>query len=921
MFRILLQSRSVAWIVALFAVLHVGLAWALTTGDIKGTVSDADGLPIPGVELRLSGSAGVLGGEMASTSKEDGAFIFAELLPGTYLITAHKSGFQSVTVSGITVLVNRSSIQNFTMKAGGDTETMTVTGKKQVIDVEDVTRGEVLTKDFLQKIPTGRTYQSAVMMANGVVGGGGGNPNMAGAAYNENTYMLDGVNITDPVTGTFSLNFNYDAIQQIEVLLGGYEPEYGVSLGGVLNLVTESGTNNLQFDTSVFYENGNWAPKMDARYSADGFQLAPTGFDSSFTTTQVNAKIGGPVVRDKAWFLFSYSGVRSLISNIGLDIPRDYDAQYVLGKLTVQPNSEHRITTFFQLDPTTIDNTEQGNPRVFPEAQGRQVQGGVVGQLRWQWFLSPNVNLDTQVVGQKTFIEVNGVPCTHDRSSGYNACDPDEEENAVDWETPGRFGSNGAFDSDNYYMFYFDDRYRYNASTKLSVLALKDPLGGTHDLKFGAEGIQTLWDQVQGFNGNSYYVDTNAISYDPQTYQNYYWIESTGPIKFRTSGSQWNLFAQDAYKPVSNLTLKYGLRYDNSIMRNDLGEPVVANGLFGPRMYAAWDPFGDQKTKIGGGWGRFNDTGRLAVSDYTSVSSYGFKLYLGELFNGGGGGFLNDPSTMYDIAPRENPNIANDKLRAPRVDEFIFMVHRQIFEDVAVRADFTNKRTRYLYEPDEVNVIYDEDGSAIIGSRDGNPLINANRLRTPEVAKRDYTQADFSIDKLNSRRWFGRLSYSYTRSVGSSRQALSGSFLNDPQTQYNYGLLYETDIRHQVKGYAAWSLPTDPWVQTIGMSFVYYSGNPFERWYWDDQAQSYGIRIRPRGIYSRLPGWAEASLRFSQDLDVRKGKVVLSLEATNLFNFRQPLAVDSYFVAAENRNIILYRQDPLRLQVGARYIF
>jgi hypothetical protein len=922
MLRILLPARLLPWLASVLVLLFATAAWAQNAGDIQGTVEDPDGIGIPGVTITLTNPAGVLGGDRVTETDPEGKFRFTEILAGSgYVVTATKGGFRSVTVTGIQVLVNQAAYANITMETGSE-ETITVEGKAKTVDVENVTRGEVLTKDFLQKIPTGRSYQSAVTMAAGVIGEGG-NPNMAGSASNENTYMLDGVNITDPVTGTFSLNFNYDAIQQVEVLLGGYEPEYGVSLGGIINLVSESGTNNLEFDTSVFYTNGNWAPKMDARYSADGFQIAPTGFDSNFQTMEVNAKIAGPVIRDKAWFIFSYSAQRSLINNIGIELPRDFDGHYVLSKLTVQPNSEHRITTLLQLNPTTIDNTDQSTRTIKPEAQGRQAQGGYVTQLRWQWFLSPEANLDTQLVNQKTYIEVGGVPCTHDKDLGYHPCDPDEQENSVDWETPGRFGSNGAYDSVNWFYFLFDDRYRYQATSKLSVLAIKDPLGGTHDMKFGVEATQLVWDQVLGYAGHAYYVDLNEIAYDPNTFQNYYWVEATGPWSFRTTGSQWNWFAQDAYKPVSNLTIKYGIRYDNVTMRNDLGVPVLQTGLWGPRLYAAWDPFGDQKTKIGGGYGRFNDTARFEISDYTSESQFAFKLYLGELFNdpGSGQGFLNGSSLLYDIAPRTNPNTAIDDIRTPRVDEFVVLLQRELIEDVSIGSNLTNKRTRNLFEPDETNVIYDEDGSATIGSRNGNPLQNAMRLRSPTLARRDYVQADVYLDKVNSRRWFGRVTYSYAQSYGTSVQSLWGSFTNDPQTQYNYGLLYETDIRHQVKGYAAWSLPTDPWVQNIGAQFVYYSGQPFERRYWSDEYQSYSLRIRPRGVYDRLPGSWELGIRFAQDLDVRKGKLVLDFQVLNVFNNQQPSYIDSYWVSAEHRMFVLYRQDPLQMQLGLRYQF
>ncbi len=485
---------AVAMVIAL---LHASAAWSMTTGALKGVVSDLDGLPVPGVEITLTGDT-LIGGAQVRSTDGSGAFNFVQLPPGAYKLTLVKAGFKSVTLQGIGVNVNRTSIQNVTLAPmDSDIEVVTVTTRK-TIDVEDTTRGEVLTKDMLQKIPAGRDYQSAVQMAAGVIGYG--NPNMSGGAYNENTYMLDGANITDPVTGTFSVNFNYDAIQQIEIVLGG-----------VVNLVTETGTNNLQFQTSIYYLNGNWAPKLDARYTADGYELAPSSFDSSFQTVNVTGKVSGPVVRDRAWFIVSYEHARSLIANVGIDVPRDYDAHYVLAKLTVQPSSEHRITTFLQLDPTVIDNIDQTSQTVKPEAQGRQAQGGYVSQVRWQWFLSPNANIDTAVVTQKSYIEVGSVPCTHNYGLGYHPCEPGEADNYVDWETPGRLGAFGAFDSVTYPYFNFDDRFRYQASSKLSIVSIDAGKFGTHDFGAGVEANQTVWDTIQGYTGNVYYYDLNLL--------------------------------------------------------------------------------------------------------------------------------------------------------------------------------------------------------------------------------------------------------------------------------------------------------------------------------------------------------------------------------------------------------------------------
>ena len=381
---------------ALIALFAASDAYAQTAGALRGTVVDEDELPIPSVTVTIS-SENLIGGEQVRTTEVAGGFHFVELPPGVYTLVANKGGFQTVSMSGIQVNVGRTTVQTVVMPVGAEVEVYDVVAKQSAVDVENTSTGQVLTKEFLQRIPAGRSYQSAVQMVSGVQSGTGGNPNMGGAATNENTYMLDGATITDPVTGTFSANFNYDAIQQIEVILGGYEAEYGISLGGVVNLVTESGTNNFEFETSVFYENGDLRGRMDERLTADGFSLAPTGFDSTFTSVQVNAKISGPVVRDRAWFIFSYSMNKTLIASTGIPQRRDFEGHYMLGKLTVQPNAEHRLTAFVQTNPTTIDNTDQGDPFQKAEAQARQAQGGFVGQLRWQWFLSPKASLDTTV--------------------------------------------------------------------------------------------------------------------------------------------------------------------------------------------------------------------------------------------------------------------------------------------------------------------------------------------------------------------------------------------------------------------------------------------------------------------------------------------------------------------------------------------
>jgi len=934
MLRLFLDGRRILALAAAFFALAISApAWALTTGTLKVSVVDDTEVPIKGASLELTGDS-LIGGKQAKNTDESGTATFVELPPGTYKLVIEKASFRGVTLEGIEININRTTLQNVAMEVG-TTEQVTVVGK-QVIDTSNTTSGVVLDKSFLQHIPAGRSYQQAVATVPGVQAGSGGNPNMAGGGTNENTYMLDGANITDPVTGTFSLNFNFDAIQQIEVLLGSYMPEYGTSTGGIINIVTQNGTNNLQFQSSVYYENGNWAPKTDERLSADGVQIAPTGFDSQDQSIDISSLLSGPLIRDKAWFLLSYQLQRHVSANTGIPQARDYEGHYLLSKLLFQPTPEHRFTLLFQTNPTTIDNEQQGNPFQKAEAQERQAQGGFASSGRWQWFLSPNLNLDTQFTIQKEYLENGSVPCTHNRDSDKSPCKPGEIEGAIDWETPGRVGINGAYNSINFFFYSFDRRWNYDATTKLSVLSVKDPAGGSHDFKFGLEGKQLVWDRIVGYSGDTEYVDLNLVNFDPNTFENYYWIETTGPVKYRTTAAAYNMFAQDSWKPVNKLTINYGTRYDTFVDRNDAGEPVLKGSLLGPRLFAAWDPFGDQKTKIATGYGRFNDTGNLGVANFTGRSNFGSKLYVGEYFNnligdGGYTGFLNSQSYVYSVTPKDNLAVSADSLRSPRVDEVMLDFERQIIPDVAFYSNLSAKFTRFLYNYDDRNLIWDSDGSAEIGSRFNDFTQIYPRLRTPALSKRDYYRWDLGVRKVESRRWSASLNYSYTHSVGSTIEALDGSFANAPQTQFNYGKL-DTDRTNIVQAQAYWDLPTDPWTQKVSALLYYTDGIPEERLYLADGEgfSGYSVRITPRGTYVRFnPEWY-LSLKFEQDIDVRKGQLQLTALATNVFNNRGPEIDNGAIIRdgggtssidSSNRLITLFRQDPFQLQLGVGYKF
>ncbi len=890
-------------------------AWASSTaGQIKGSVTDESGISIPGALVTIKSPA-LIGGAQQRSTDDEGNFQFAELAPGSYEVLTQLQGFAPVRMTGVEVQVSRTTNVNVVLKTGS--VIVDVVGGKPTVDVEQVSNTTTMNSDFLSRIPTGRSYQDAVGQAAGVLSGG--NPSSAGAAGNENTIVLDGVNTTDPVTGTFSMNFNYDAIDQISVTTGGFDPEYGESLGALIQIVTKSGGNTLQINAGGYYGNGNWSPKMDARFGADGYPLAPTGFDESAQTAEADLVVSGPIIKDKLWYLASYQYERTLYSNVGVQLPRDFDAHYILAKLTAQPTSKHRVTLQFSTDPTTVDNVDQDNTRERPEAQARQAQGGYIASAKWNWFINKDTNLETTASYQKSYIEVGGVPCTKDLRLGYNPCSPDELENHIDYQTPGRYGFSGAYASENNGTYYFDDRFRIQGSTKLSVLEVRDPLGGKHDLKGGIDFSYLKWDQVQGYNGNLYFYDIYENPFDPTTLKNYYWVETSGAYEYSADGYHIGAFLQDAYKPVENLTFRYGIRYDRALTNNDAGEAIVDVGVWGPRVYGVWDPFNDQKTRVYGGYGRFNDTSRLSVASYLSQSNLGTKLIVGEAF----GNNTSNTANMYAESGTENTISVFDNTTAPHSDELSAGVEREVIKDIAAGIDFTGKFTRNVYTFDETNLIYDEDGYAYLGSHDGS-LDLFYRLRTPELAQRNYYQTDFSISRSFTKRWQVFGTYSYVVSQGRTQGSLSGALVNPQQLDLGYGNL-GSDVRHQVKLAASWDLPDDPWTTRLGMSGTFFSGYPLSRYYYSSAGlgggADYTLLKERMGTYGRTSPYWEVAVKVEQQIPVKQGKLSAVLTVNNVTNNNYPTVYYTTYIDTQNRYLIAYRQDPVSAQVGAKYEF
>ena len=577
----------------------------------------------------------------------------------------------------------------------------------------------------------------------------------------------------------------------------------------------------------------------------------------------------------------------------------------------MQPTASHRFVIIGQTYPTTIDNLDQSDRFVKPEAQYRQAQGGYLTSLQWDWFISPEMFLETKSLLQKSYIEQYAVPCTHKRDLGYHPCKANELENNIDFITPARLGINNAFDKDNAGFFLFDDRWRASVETKLSLLQL-DFLG-THDAKIGISADTTSWTQSNGNSGNVYFFDLNDIAYDPQTLQNYYWVETTGPYLYTARAHHWGAFVQDVYKPIDNLTFRYGGRYDRQITRNDQGDAIVDAHLWGPRVSVIWDPWANQKTKLQASFGRFNDGGRLAVASYMSQSGLGQKLTLGEYFSN----FTSDVANNYFYVPNENTNAIMDGTIAPRSDDFVVGFEREVIQDLVISTFFEGKFTRYIYAWDELNLVWDEDGYNVLGYSNGT-VENLYRMRTPSIARRDYYRLELGFNKRSADRWETFGNYSYTFSRGTVQNSPS-AFMQVPQEIEHYVNGYlPTDIRHDVAVGGWWDIPDDPWTTSVGFTVMLESGYPLSRYYGTAYYGGGSLLKDTRGSYARTETWWNLNILVRQDIPVRKGALRATGQLSNILNNRTG---EFAGITGDNRWIISSRLDPIQVQLGGEYTF
>lgn len=923
-------------------------AAAQTTGTIEGRVSDLAGAPLDGV--RLEASSPSLQGVRDVASDGAGSFHLPALPPGRYTVRASKTGFKAAEKTA-TVSLDATQAADFVLEPVIE-ENVTVSGSAPPIDETSTTGGTSYTNAVIDRLPVSRNYADIVSANPGVSSDRGETQGRSltlavyGATSAENQWIIDGVNTTNVILGLQGKAINNEFVQEVEVKTGGYGAEYGHALGGVVNVITRSGGNELHGGAFVYYDsNGTSNRQINTPEDSQLLSMHVVGYQRA----DFGADLGGYLVKDRLWFFGAYNRVdepgeisrweSAPLVPTSDRFPLNSTENLYSGKLTWSVATGMTLVATVFGDPSETTGASGQDPRqgfgalsvippiLNPEPttwESTRNVGDVDYSARLEQLLGPlalvtlqaSRHQDRYQLSAADLVRTTDLTCPGGTPGNPCAFDP-RSPSGVE----GGFGLiNGPGDNSR------SQRGQLAASAAFFV--------GNHDLKFGGDYETGKTDAVYletGGQGVYLFNPYGQLFYGHQYFavssQDLTPVASANLVSHFTDTS---IYGQDSWRIGPSWTLNVGLRWDEQDIRNHQNVTALkTTAEWQPRIGVVWNPDGAGTTKIYAFAGRFYYTmpQSMAVTVFgggTEVRAYNFSPT----------SLAQDPNAPIGIQVFSGSDPVDAGIRAMSQDELTVGVERLLDPTLTVALKGTYRRLNDVIEDrcdlDYTSPLTDYSSCGIMNPGSSGTIAQGNlpgcdgiSQCTPTVpatppASRIYRGIELMVRKVVGSSLWVQASYVYSSLRGNYDGAISEGYFGQTNPGINYDFDYPA-FWHDGYGRLFLDRPsrfrldaayTTPFHLTVGLQAYAQSGAPLNQVGFFNDSYGAAVQLVPKGDAGRLPTDWDANLTLSYPLVVGPATVTLQAYLFRLFNRQTPTALDTSWTTSQTANYPANLYDP-----------
>ena len=718
--------RVASALFALWVCATPAAAQTAQVGQVAGEVKDVSGAILPGASVTLTSEE--RGFSRTTTTDVQGRFLFPVVPLGRYSVEISLGGFEKVLLTNNLVESERTTSVSASLKLATQEVAVTVTGETPIVDATNQTVQTRIRAEEYNKIPMARSYLNLVGQAPGVVGTG--NVNSHGALTSNNQFLMDGVDSTDPTTGTFGANLAFETMQEVVVQTSGVSAEYGRAIGAVVNVITKSGTNKFEGLFKYIATNDEWNAQNTTSNEATGASLERVKFDQVNPTYSLAG--GGPIARDRAWFFATYERAENttaqqstfLNENYQQSTQNDYWTMRLTGQLTPTQNIWFKYsdapTSGFVIDYTTNNNGARGAAERF--ALTGQDQGSDQWAAQWSGVFGSSWTGEAMYADYSSLITVAPFEVS---SLDGGAPHLSQADNF--------YYNGGQFDG-------FVDRPRKQAA--VAATHYRTIGGRSHNLKVGFDWQNTNSSNSFRYPGDTLYIDTSFNYATRASVPNIRRDYQAGPST--SKGNTYSIYGRDKFELTSRLFVEAGLRFEYQTGTSDVNADTVDTKTLSPRVSTSYDVRGNGKTLVVGSYGRFYQGLLQGFSDnFAAVPQQ--TNYDNFVWNGSAYVFSN----RFEVgASTFLPNLTLDPTFT---DEFTVGAEQQIGQTIGVGV-------RYIHR-DWGNLIDD-----VFRFRSDNSVDRA--VVNLDSAEHTYRGIEFTFNKRFSQNWNAAVNYTYSQTGG-----------------------------------------------------------------------------------------------------------------------------------------------------------